>query len=272
MDQTKPIQAHTDQSINYKFLLVMILAIITFHYLVNFIPNDDETDIILSVFSIINPIITGLAALIVSSRYAQTNIGLRSKSFRYSYIALGVAYLAAAGGEVLFFIYDYFLGKPAFPSPADFLFIPFYPLVFVYLYLNTSFFKPVFSAKYFGVIMLPTLIIISYVIMLDSIKINQEFLISLYYIIVSSISLAFTVYAAIIFKDSLVGKTWLLLLLGMMTFTVADIVYYNLEATNSYDLAHPVNLLWYVGYWIITYALYKHPSRKNEKYQQKDHI
>jgi hypothetical protein len=237
----------------------MIMGITAFHYFVNFTQGKESGELILSIFSIINPTVTGVAALVVSFNHQYKDLGLRSKSFRYSYVAFGIAFLAAGGGEVLYFISDHVLEQPTFPSLVDILFVPFYPLILIYLYLNTRFFKPVFGVKHFGITILPTLIIVFYLVFLVDHEPNPRFFISLYYVVVSAISLAITIYATLIFKDSLVGKTWTLLLLGMITFTLADIVYYNLEVVNGYSLSHPVNLLWYVGYWIITYSLYKHP-------------
>jgi hypothetical protein len=192
-------------------------------------------------------------------------LGLRSKIFRHSYVAIAIAFLAAGGGEILYLAYDLILEEPAFPSPADILFIPFYPLVLVYLYLNTSFCKPEFGLRHLWVMILPTFIIVLYHILLGKQVQDLQFYLSEYYVIISAVSLAFTIFATLIFKDGLLGKTWLLLLFGIVAFTIADVTYYNLEAIDGYDLAHPVNLLWYVGYWIITYALYKHPSGKKEE-------
>jgi len=31
-----------------------------------------------------------------------------------------------------------------------------------------------------------------------------------------------------------------------------------IEIVEGYDLTHPVNTLWYAGYWIVAYALLKH--------------
>ena len=264
MTESKAISEHQDGSINYKFIFAIILGITTFHYLINFTQDEDTSEFVLSTFSIINPIATGIAALIVSFHHRFKDLGLKSKSFRFAYIALASAFLAAAGGEVLFFIYDYVLGEPAFPSPADVLFIPFYPLVLAFLYLNTSFCKPTFRLSHLWITILPTIIIVLYLVLLGKHEQDFQFFISLYYIVVSAVSLAFTIFAVLIFRGSLLGKTWMLLLLGIIPFTVADVVYYNLEAMNGYDLVHPVNLLWYTGYWIVTYALYKYPSRKKD--------
>jgi hypothetical protein len=260
----KVIPTHVGNSINYRFFFIMISSITAFHYLVNFMDDKEAGEFILSIFSVVNPTITGLAALIVSFRYQSTGLGLGRKHFRYSYIIFSAAFLAAAGGEILYFVYDYLLDEPAFPSPADILFFPFYPLILVYLYLNASFSKPEFGLRHIWIIILPTFIIIFYHILIGKREQDFQFFLSQYYIVVSAISLSFTIFATLIFKNSFLEKTWLLTLLGIIPFTVADVVYYNLEAIDGYDLAHPVNLLWYTGYWIITYALYKHPSNKTK--------
>ncbi len=264
MKEPKIVPRHFDSPINYKFLFSMIIGITAFHYLVNFMQDKEASEFILFIFSIISPIITGIVALLVSFRHNSKDLGLKSKMFRYSYITLAIAFLAAGGGEILYFVYDYVLEGPAFPSLADLLFIPFYPLVLAFLYLNTSFVKPTFSSSHLWIIMLPTMVIVLYLLLLEKQEQDLQFFLGMYYVVISAISLAFTIFATLIFKNSLLRKTWLFLLLGIIPFTAADVIYYNLEAVNGYDLAHPVNLLWYVGYWIITYALYKHPSGKKE--------
>ena len=70
--------------------------------------------------------------------------------------------------------------------------------------------------------------------------------------------MALTILGTRIFKEGALGKTWMILLLGILALTVADDWYYYLEITGDYDLTHPVNILWYTGYWIIVYGLIKH--------------
>jgi len=61
-----------------------------------------------------------------------------------------------------------------------------------------------------------------------------------------------------IFRDSILGKAWLLLAGGIFIFTVADVWYYYLELSDGYETTHFVNTLWVLSFAAITYALYKH--------------
>ncbi len=76
----------------------------------------------------------------------------------------------------------------------------------------------------------------------------------------SSITLAFAALGAKTFKEGVLGKAWLILLIGILATTIGDVYYYYLEAIGDYSLHHPVNMFWYASYWIIIYALIKHKS------------
>jgi hypothetical protein len=70
--------------------------------------------------------------------------------------------------------------------------------------------------------------------------------------------LALALLGAIVFRGGSLGIVWILLLLGVLVTSIGDIWYFYLELFDGYGSGHPVELLWYAGYWIIFYALYKH--------------
>lgn len=252
-NETEVVPEKLDSPINLKIIALIVVSVTVFHYASIYLLQGDISDLVSSVFSILNPIVTTVAGFVIALRYRSTKI------FFKSYLFLAIAYFCAAGGEVLYFLYDYVLEESAFPSPADILFVPFYPLVLGHLFLNVSFFKPKIRAKtLLWMMILPISFILFYLNLVWGFERDELFLLSLYYIIVSSVSLTMTIYGASIFREGIMGKAWLLLLFGIIAFSVADVIYYNLEANASYTLEHPVNLLWYAGYWIVTYALYKH--------------
>jgi hypothetical protein len=251
--EPKVIPGRADGSINLRIITIIIVSVTAFHYSSIYFLEENASELAATIFSILNPIGTTIAAFVVAKRYLPTKI------FFKSYLFLAIAYLCAAGGEILYGLYDYVLDEPAYPSPADILFVPFYPLVLGHLFLNVSFFKPTIKARTLSwMILLPISLVLFYLNLAGDLRLEGIDLLSLYYITVSSISLTLTIYGASIFKEGIIGKSWLLLLFGIIGFAIADVVYYNLEAEQSYSLAHPVNLLWYGGYWITTYALYKH--------------
>jgi hypothetical protein len=252
-NETEVVPEKLDSPINLKIIILIVVSVTIFHYTSVYVLQKDLSDLATYAFSILNPIGTTIAGFVVAVRYKSTKI------FFKSYLFLAVAFFCATGGEVLYFLYEYVLEEPGFPSPADILFIPFYPLMLGHLFLNVSFFKPKIRARtLLWMTMLPVSLVVFYLNLVWGLERDGKFLLSLYYIVVSSISLTMTIYGASIFREGIMGKAWLLLLFGVISFSTADIIYYNLEANQGYTLEHPVNLLWYAGYWIITYALYKH--------------
>jgi hypothetical protein len=242
-----------DSPLNLKIIVLIVVSVTVFHYTSVYVLEKEFSDLPSYFFSILNPVGTTIAASVVAIRYRSTKVFFRS------YLFLAIAYFCAAGGEIMYFLYDYVLEEPAFPSPADIFFVPFYPLVLGHLFLNVSFFKPKIRAKsLLWLIILPVSIVVFYLNLVWGTERDGMFFLSLYYIIVSATSLTMTIYGTTIFRKGVMGKPWLLLLFGVIAFSVADVVYYNLEANDGYTLEHPVNLLWYAGYWIVTYALYKH--------------
>ena len=251
-EEVEVVPEKLDSPINLKIIALIVVSVTIFHYSSVYL-EQEISDLPSYFFSILNPVVTTIAAIVVTIRYKSTKVFFRS------YLFLAIAYFCAAGGEIMYFLYDYVLGEPAFPSLADIFFVPFYPLVLGHIFLNVSFFKPRIKTKTLvWMIILPVSIVVFYLNLVWDAERDGVFFLSLYYIIVSATSLTMTIYGATIFRQGLMGKPWLLLLFGVIAFSIADVVYYNLEANDGYTLEHPVNLLWYAGYWIVTYALYKH--------------
>ncbi|QLH09294.1 hypothetical protein DSQ19_07255 [Candidatus Nitrosotenuis sp. DW1] len=70
-------------------------------------------------------------------------------------------------------------------------------------------------------------------------------------------TLSITAYGASLFRGGFVATAWFVLLVGLIINTGADVWYYQLESLDQYNLKSPVNVLWFIGYWIVTYSLYK---------------
>ena len=241
-------------NINLKIIAGIICAVIVFHTYVNYISSPEDTDVIISIFSFMNPLAVSIASFIVAAKYIDAGL------YRKAYFALGLAYLMIFLGELTYLIYDLFLEIDPYPSIADVFFFLQYPLTIAYLILNIRFFAS-FSNKYkVWAVGLPAIILLSY----GSTSLNEigdanfDFYYGIVFVASASTLLAFAVLGATIFRDGMLGKAWMILVIGVLSLTIGDIWYYYLELLGEFELIHPVNLFWYAGYWIIIYALYKH--------------
>jgi hypothetical protein len=78
------------------------------------------------------------------------------------------------------------------------------------------------------------------------------------FVAATSTTLSFAILGMLIFRHTMLGIVWLLLALGIMINSVADVWYYYLELFEQYGETHVVNSMWIMGYVIVAYALYKH--------------
>lgn len=83
------------------------------------------------------------------------------------------------------------------------------------------------------------------------------FLAGLFYNAITTINLAWAILGMTVFRGSLLGIAWGLLLVGIAINATADIVY-DFTTIYYYDRTNPTIPLWVFGSMIISYALYIH--------------
>jgi hypothetical protein len=244
-----------DSPINYKIVLFIVSSVIAFQFVLTVVFSPNNIDLIISIVSIINPLAATIAGFIVTFRYKNSLV------FGKSYLLLSLGFLSVFVGEVTYLIYDLGLDIEPYPSIADIFFFAYSPFLIAHLVINIRFFQPKtkFVTKVW-VSAIPIIIILSYSwFSLSEIgEANFDFYYGVIFVSATSITLTLTILGTKIFKEGILGKSWLLLLLGIISLTLADDVYYYLEILGNYDLTHPVNIFWYAGYWIVVYALLKH--------------
>ena len=243
-----------ESPINYKILLLILALVLTFQF---FVINSDEEDanVAITVVSVVNPLVASIACFFVAKKYASSAV------FGKAYLALALGLLMFVFGEISFLYYELVLEIDPYPSVADIFFFSFYPLGLYHLIKNIRFFKPkVDLPTKMWIVALPILIvsIYSYLSFQQIGELNFDYYFGLVFIISSSIVLTIGIFGARVFRQGVLGKAWLLLVIGIMLTTFGDVWYYYLETFGQYQLAHPVELFWYSSYMVITYALYKH--------------
>jgi hypothetical protein len=241
--------------IDPKLLLVIFGIVVAFQaYLYAAFPKPDDASHLVDIISVINPLISSIAAFVVAKKYWGSRI------FGKAYLALAIGLTMNFIGETVYGIYDV-LGYDTTFTPADILFYAFYPLIMVHLILNIRFFKPKIGIlTKIWTVAIPVIITIVYSIISfqKQGEANFGFYTGLIYVILGSSILSGTMLGARVFRQGALGVSWLVLLIGVMLLTFGDVWYSYLDTFDQYTLTHPVNLFWYGGYMVITYALYKH--------------
>lgn len=188
-----------------------------------------------------------------------------SHVFGRAYLALGIGYQVA---------------NP-YPYYPDTGYFGFYPFAIYHLRTNVHYFKRSLERRQKGtLIFIPVAasIIFSFasIVPIDApggighLTIHEipqrdpefykEFLVSLSYIIVTSIMLAYVMIGFQVFRYTILGAAWGLLLAGLILEAIADFHYYYFEIFGDYDRTSPVHGIWMASTIIICYALYRHRS------------
>ena len=241
--------------IDKKVLLMILVMAVSFQAFITIMPSSEGLDVFIAIVSILNPLVASVASFVISQRYE------RSKVFGKAYLILGIGLFMMFLGESTWYYFLYFLEIEPFPSIADVFFFAFYPLSAVHIIINIKFFQRKMDLKSkIMLLAMPVAIILAYsIITLEEIdQPNFEFYYGMAFVAASSSVLALAILGSLVFRGGVLGIAWVLMLLGLFLTNAGDVWYFYLETFGAYTDGHPVELLWYGGYWIITYGLYKH--------------
>jgi len=241
--------------IDFRILLGIFIGVVLFQFYLNFLDNEEQIEVSIIGVSLSSQIIAGIAALIVSKKYHG------SKVFGRSFLSLAAAFFSLAIGETIYNVSLFVFNVDPFPSVADIFFFLLYPFTLVHLIINIKFFRIKNNLKDISLIigLVLSIILLYSFLAFDAIgEFNIDFFYGLIFISGASLITSIGVYAAIRVRKIPLGKSWILLVAGILLGTIGDVWYQYLEILGGYGTAHVVNLLWYASYLVIIYSLYKH--------------
>ena len=251
----KVVSPNLKAKIDVKILIAILAGVILFQIYLNSLEDEDQLEFSIITVSLSSQIITGIVALIVARKYKGTRV------FGRAYLSLALAFFSVAAGEIIYNVYLFVFEIDPFPSIADVFFFLLYPFSLLHLLINIKFFKVKTSFKNLSWITALTISIImiySY-FAYDVIEaFDVDFFYGLIFISGASIITSVGIYGAITVRKIPLGRSWLLLVGGILLGTVGDMWYQYLEILGGYDTSHVVNLFWYSSYLVIIYSLYKH--------------
>jgi hypothetical protein len=264
----------SEMKINY-----YVIAVITIGLLIFIIGNSIEPEIEeeLDFYELMTSL--GFASVTVFSFFiARRYWG--SKVFAKTYLALALGFLCYSIGWNLWWFYEiwYHIENPYVALP-DVFFIAYYPFVIYHLRKNSKYFRPSTTQSQKLIIVFTPIVISSIYCLfglfqvsadggLATIQISAfpnydsqfylEFFTGLVFVFATSLTFSFAIVATQIFRTTVLGPAWGLLLLGILLNTVADLYYYINELFGGYVRSDPVTGVWLAGTVFLCYGLYKH--------------
>jgi len=153
------------------------------------------------------------------------------------------------------------LDEDPYPSIADVFFIAFYAFVAYHLIKNINYFKKDLSwTTKASVVAVAIVMIFGFATFTMETLFDDPtvYYMSMAYVVSSAIALALALLAGTVFRNSVLGPAWAMLVIGIFLYSVADIWYYYLEEIGAFSITDPVNSLWILSNAFMVYALYKH--------------
>ena len=197
----------------------------------------------------------GIVALFVAKRYWGSAV------FGKTYLALAIGFIVLFGGDSIYNYYLFVLDEDPYPSIADVLFLGFYLFTTYHLVKNIKYFKkdlgwgPKLAVPAIAIAMIGGFGLFTIETLTDD---PTVYYLGLMYVSASAVTLALAILGVTVFRHSVLGVAWGMLVIGIFLYAVADMWYYYLEEIEAFSIKDPVNTLWVLSNMFMVYALYKH--------------
>ncbi|MDH3617835.1 MAG: hypothetical protein OES14_00830 [Nitrosopumilus sp.] len=234
-------------------IIIAVIAIVYQIYISEFV---DEEETSFADFSYgLSSLAVGITALFVYRRYKGSPV------FGKTYLALAIGFIILFVGDSVYNYYLFVLDEDPYPSIADAFFIAFYFFTGYHLVKNIKYFKkdlgigpkiavPVLAIAFIAAFGLYTIETLEYDPMV--------YYMGILYVSASAAILSLAILGLTVFRHSVLGIAWFMLVIGIFLYSFADVWYYYLEEIEEFTIIHPVNTLWLVSNIFMIYALYKH--------------
>jgi len=242
--------------INYKIMGLIVATTIVFQYFNSIYGKDDGHLDLFQAIVTVSIGVSAFSAFLVAKKYWDYSV------FGKAYLSLGIGMTCFALGDIIWYYYTEVLNQYPYPSIADILYFALYPFTIYHIIKNgRSFTNEMKTHTKIWLCAIPIVILLTYAY--SSNKASSEpfdFWYGMIFVAITSITLGFAIYGFQIFRKSILGSVWGLLLSGISLFSIADVWYYHLEVFNQFTDNHPVTATWLLGTLVITYSLYLHKN------------
>ena len=243
-------------SINYKILGIILALTIAYQISLYYVdPDEFNVPEALYLAGILG--CAGFSFMVVKKYWG-------SEVFGKAYLFLALAFVAWFIGDVGYVYYDHVLQLDPYPNPFDVGFVISYVFASMHLLLNSRYFKPKWNIEMkILLVALPIGMLVGYTLVASAVWGDYEELqFDLFYgnifAVGATVELALVIIGASVFRRSILKEVWLLLVIGILIWTIGDVWYAFAEVYETFSNTHPTNTLWIASFMVVMYALYKH--------------
>lgn len=195
-----------------------------------------------------------LSLMLVARNGASGNLGK-------AWICFTVFAVLWTAGEIIWAADEIIFKNDPFPSLADLFWILGYPFYFVFAIMYLKLFRNSISKK---TILLATSVSMTlmgflvYCAIAKSESPQFETAILASYSVGDALCLIPTIIGFVLFFRGQVNFTWLLLLVGMFSFVIADSAFQIISQTGEYYTGHPFDVAYLWAYVFFVFGIYHH--------------
>jgi len=208
-----------------------------------------------------NALNLGIVAPFIALSLILTVRNKTAGSFGKAWICFAVFAVSWSIGETIWAVDELVFEQDPFPSIADFFWLLGYPAYFVFAMLYIKPFKNSISKKIIALAISASAALMAFLVYCAIAKSDLsgfETALLTSYPIGDAICLAPTIIGLALFFRGQVNFTWLLLLLGMFSFVVADSAYQILSQADQYYTGHPFDIVYIWAYVFFAFGVYHH--------------
>lgn len=243
--------------INYNVIIIIVfLSVVYFLYGFYFF-DGSVFDIFIDSVYMVGIAGCGIVAFSVAKKYGNSTLGR-------AYLFLGLGFFTWFIADIGYYYDQFVLESEPWTIHFGILILICYVFAIFHLFINIRLFKPKWTRTMkatlviIPVIAVSTFTIIAYDTWGEYDGLAFDLFYSNLFVVGASLTLAFAIIGASIFRESALKETWLLLASGIFLWAIADFAYAYLETIEAFTHNHPINTLWMVSFMVIIYALYKH--------------
>lgn len=243
------------------FVFVVAFGAVFLFYLYQLVVPFYKTQFqLLDILFLIGELICGILSIVVVKNLSFIS-GKKLKNrpsevFGKGFLALGVAFFMYFLGELTFILNEVVLKIDPYPSYSDIFYFAFFPFAFYHVYLNLKFFDVSYRKTTLMTFITVSFFTVIYFVLSD--EKNFDFWYGLINVVGSSTVLGLGFSALSVFRNSVLGKIWVILVMGIILKTIGDVWYSYLEIFDQYTAVHPVNLFWISAWIVIGFSLTRH--------------
>lgn len=229
-------------------IVILSLFGIFFGIIVLFYSDHIHDDVYAMIYT--SPII--VCVVISVSLFCRYN---KSHNFSFGFLFLGLAMLSLLVAEIMWILMPY-LEIPQYESYPDIFYLGYAVLSLVFPYFILKHYKIQLNVTHYLTILLITIMgILSYIVLSIDNTNSFSFSLGLVFVVLTSLLTGISVVTLITLRNTKIFKVWMIIVFSFFISAIADIWYYVSENTQDWSASDVVNIVWFVSYLIMIFAL-----------------